>query len=58
MCSSPGGASSPPSALRWLQLTSVPEMPNRHDVQPAGTGPTRLSAMLPDKPLLLPPVKL
>jgi hypothetical protein len=29
-----------------------------HDVQPGGTGPTRLKAIVPDKPLLLPAVKL
>ena len=27
-------------------------------VQPGGTGPTRLKLMVPDSPLLLPPVKL
>jgi hypothetical protein len=29
-----------------------------HDVHPLGTGPTRPRAMIPERPLLLPPVKL
>jgi len=29
-----------------------------HEVQPGGTGPTRLKVMVPDRPLLLPAAKL
>lgn len=29
-----------------------------YDVQPGGSGPTRLKVMAPEVPLLLPPVKL
>jgi hypothetical protein len=29
-----------------------------HDPQPGGTGPTRLKLMAPDKPMLVPPVKV
>ena len=36
------------NALLWRLL---------HEVHPVGTGPTRLSAMVPDRPALLPPVK-
>lgn len=49
---------------RWRrQSTSSESSANRlgsltQDVQPGGTGPTRLRLIVPDDPLLLPPVKV
>jgi hypothetical protein len=39
------------SGLRQLTVPA-------HDVQPGGTGPTRLNVIVPDRPVLVPPVNV